>query len=284
VNAYFTPSSTVLCAGDCITFNNQTTGVATSWNWTFPGSTTPSSSQQQPGNICYNTPGIYPVTLTATNATLTDVHTDTIYVGQAFADTVNASICLGDVYTFPDGTTSQANTTHVSSLTGSFGCDSIITTNLSVFTLDTTVTNNGVLSVNAQIATVQWVNCGAGYAPVPGQTAYTFYPLTTGNYAAILTNGGCTDTSGCHYIITLGTNEPSTLNISVYPNPADGELTVTFKNGVLSDDISILDVTGREYDIRFRRTAGGVVITTADLSAGYYLLKAGDARMPFVKR
>ena len=282
VNAYFTPSASVICAGDCITFSNQTTGVATAWNWTFPGASVPASTQQQPGTICYNTPGVYPVTLTASNATLSDVHTDTIYVGQAYADSVNATICLGDVYTFPDGTTSQANTTHVSYLTGAYGCDSIITTQLSVVSIDTSITNLGVLTVNVQIPAVQWVNCN-GYVPIPGQTGYSFYPLSTGYYAAILTIGGCTDTSGCHYVQTLGLNDPNEAAFVLSPNPVTDLLSVKCLNGQCGENVRVYDLSGREMKLMIRTTDDGYLIDCSPISPGMYLLESDGFRSAFIR-
>jgi Zn-dependent metalloprotease/PKD repeat protein len=50
-----------------VQFVDQSEGEPTSWNWTFQGGT-PSSSTLQHPRIIYNTPGTYPVRLTATNS------------------------------------------------------------------------------------------------------------------------------------------------------------------------------------------------------------------------
>ncbi len=54
-----------ICAGDCISFNDLSTG-AVSWDWTFQGGTPATSNQQNP-TICFNDPGTFDVTLTVTN-------------------------------------------------------------------------------------------------------------------------------------------------------------------------------------------------------------------------
>ncbi len=69
--ASFTASSDTICEGSCITFTDNSTS-ATSWNWTFQGATTTSSSSQNPTNICYATSGTYQVTLVASNSNGSD--------------------------------------------------------------------------------------------------------------------------------------------------------------------------------------------------------------------
>ncbi|MDX2359964.1 MAG: T9SS type A sorting domain-containing protein [Crocinitomicaceae bacterium] len=66
--AWMTPSSTTLCGSGCIDFVDNSTNGPTSWNWTFPGSSTPTSTDQDPLNICWTSPGTYTVSLQACNA------------------------------------------------------------------------------------------------------------------------------------------------------------------------------------------------------------------------
>lgn len=61
--------------------------------------------------------------------------TTTVVVNPVFSATVNDTVCNGDSYTFPDGST-QSNisspVTHTSNLSTVHGCDSTITTNIAV--------------------------------------------------------------------------------------------------------------------------------------------------------
>jgi hypothetical protein len=54
----------MICPGTCTDFINLSQG-ANSYLWLFPGSSVVSSSDANPVNICYNTPGSYDVTLIA---------------------------------------------------------------------------------------------------------------------------------------------------------------------------------------------------------------------------
>ena len=81
--ADFNASDTVLCPGDCINFFDQSQNMVGSnltWLWEFPGSDSATSTQQSPQNICYQTPGVYNVTLTVTNANGSDVITQNQYI------------------------------------------------------------------------------------------------------------------------------------------------------------------------------------------------------------
>lgn len=57
----------VLCPGTCTSFSNLSTN-ATSYTWSFPGGSPSTSTDVNPQNICYNSPGHYPVSLIATNS------------------------------------------------------------------------------------------------------------------------------------------------------------------------------------------------------------------------
>jgi len=65
VNTGFSPST--ICAGGCLNFTDQSTLHPTWWSWSFPGSSLPSSGQQNPTNICYSTSGSFTVTLQDSN-------------------------------------------------------------------------------------------------------------------------------------------------------------------------------------------------------------------------
>lgn len=64
--ANFTASPTEGCSGIQVQFNDGSSSNTTQWLWTFEGGTPGTSSLENP-LIVYNTPGLYSVTLTATN-------------------------------------------------------------------------------------------------------------------------------------------------------------------------------------------------------------------------
>ena len=65
--AGFSSTDSTICVGDCIDFNDLSSGGPTGWNWYFFGATPNSSSAQNPTSICYNTVGNFDVALVSTN-------------------------------------------------------------------------------------------------------------------------------------------------------------------------------------------------------------------------
>ena len=58
-----------ICLGSCITFTDTTSGDPVLWSWDFGTNVTPiTSSEQNPGLVCFNTSGAYTIQLTVTNA------------------------------------------------------------------------------------------------------------------------------------------------------------------------------------------------------------------------
>ena len=67
-NADFLPVHQDICSTASISFSTNTTnGIASSWDWSFPGGT-PSVSNIPNPVVSYDTPGAYSVTLTVSNA------------------------------------------------------------------------------------------------------------------------------------------------------------------------------------------------------------------------
>ncbi|HNX43044.1 MAG TPA: lamin tail domain-containing protein [Bacteroidales bacterium] len=77
--ANFTGYPTTLLEGEYVQFTDLSANNPISWEWSFPGGTPESSTEQNP-NIRYNTFGVYPVTLTATNVYGSGTLTKTDYI------------------------------------------------------------------------------------------------------------------------------------------------------------------------------------------------------------
>lgn len=97
LNANFTASSQAICAGETITFTDNSTGTVQSQSWSFP-SGSPNSSNSSSPTITYNTPGTYNVsyTITGPNGNDTEVKNNFITVNASPSVSIsgNSSICL----------------------------------------------------------------------------------------------------------------------------------------------------------------------------------------------
>jgi PKD repeat protein len=78
--ADFTADVTSIPVGGTVNFTDLSSGNPTSWSWTFTGGTPANSTTQNPTLITYNTAGLYPVSLTATNASGSNTATKTNYI------------------------------------------------------------------------------------------------------------------------------------------------------------------------------------------------------------
>lgn len=64
---FSTPVQSIL-PGSAINFTSEAAGIPTTWQWNFEGGIPAVSTDTNPSNVLYQTPGIYDVTLTVTNA------------------------------------------------------------------------------------------------------------------------------------------------------------------------------------------------------------------------
>jgi PKD repeat protein len=78
-NAEFSADKTSICSGDLIQFTDESYNVVSGWTWTFTGGT-PSSSTDQNPVIAYSIPGLYEVTLNATDGSTNDTEVKTAYI------------------------------------------------------------------------------------------------------------------------------------------------------------------------------------------------------------
>ncbi|MGB0914642.1 MAG: zinc-dependent metalloprotease [Crocinitomicaceae bacterium] len=75
----FSADRTTVCPGEVITFTDASFNVVNGWTWTFPGGSPANSTDQNPV-VTYATPGLYEVTLEATDGAVTDTEIKTAYI------------------------------------------------------------------------------------------------------------------------------------------------------------------------------------------------------------
>ncbi|MEO8085865.1 MAG: T9SS type A sorting domain-containing protein [Bacteroidota bacterium] len=110
--ATFQSSTQNVCENSCINFTN-TSQNATMYQWSFPGATPGSSTNVNPSNICYNSPGNYDVMLIAGNFSQSDTllmpgYITVIPTPQAGFTATDTSLCQNGCINF---TSSSLNAT-----------------------------------------------------------------------------------------------------------------------------------------------------------------------------
>jgi hypothetical protein len=165
--------------------------------------------------------------------------------GGSTSATLNITVC--DEYLSPSGNYLwNASGTYHDTIPNAAGCDSIITVNLTITPVDVSLGMFGItLMANAINAYFQWIDCDNNFAHIPGAVFQQFTPTVNGNYACIVTQYGCSDTTICVPITTVGNSaidEESILR--VHPNPsADG--WVHLNHLIPGSKVRILDPAGK---------------------------------------
>jgi hypothetical protein len=167
-------------------------------------------------NQTITTSGTYLDTLT-NSVGCDSIITLNLTINQSSSSSLNQSAC--NSYTFNNQTITTSGT-YLDTLTNSVGCDSIVTLNLTINNSNTATTQSGTqLSASATGATYQWLTCSP-FTLIAGATNQTYTATTNGDYAVIVTENGCTDTSNCMTVNSVGINDINTNNlVTISPNP-----------------------------------------------------------------
>jgi hypothetical protein len=194
-------------------------------------------------------------------------HPTEIISSQTFTECVGFSVTVG---------TNTYNTTGVYNdvFTNAAGCDSTVTTNLTITMIDnaTTVANE-TITADLTGAIYQWVDCDNGNAPIAGATGQSFTAIVNGNYAVEITENGCTEMSNCVAIMSVGILENNGLSsIIIFPNPSTGMFTVSTnqlgKNYIITDNIGKVVMQGilntTQMDIDISNNAKGIYLLTIE--------------------
>lgn len=130
--------------------------------------------------------------------------------------------------------------------------------------------SNGTYYSLAENSTFQWINC-AGMTPVAGETGATFTPSVNGNYALIVTQGSCIDTSACISITNAGVTSVSNVkSVQVYPNPTS-QLLNLFSNTDIITALRVTDIYGKEL-MAIPAESRNVSIDISGFSSGTYFI------------
>lgn len=148
-------------------------------------------------------------------------------------------------YTLPSGKKVISSGIYKDTTLNSIGCDSIITANITIRNLDTTVSRLGARFIaNLSGAFYQWVNCNLGYYVIDGETDQDFTPKRSGSFAVIILKDNCSDTSSC--FTTVGLSENELLNsLSISPNPTTDNVSLNFDEVQPTLSVEIQDINGK---------------------------------------
>ncbi|NDC72980.1 MAG: hypothetical protein EBZ62_05930, partial [Sphingobacteriia bacterium] len=171
------------------------------------------------GSVSYNTTGIYTVQLTGSNGCDSVV---TLNLTVLDSDTTNLDevVCFGGSYTVGSSVYSTTGV-HVTTLTGSLGCDSVVILNLTVLPQATSVVNDTICSSSAGVTI--------------GTQTYSL----AGTYTVTLLGASA---AGCDSVVTLNlsVNPPLSLAFTLNGSAMGSVATGGSQSLCNNDDVLIL--------------------------------------------
>jgi len=151
---------------------------------------------------------------------------DSIAIGeQYFMETGNYTVTLSDYY----------------------GCDSVVTLSLTVFTVNTDVILSGTtLTSDTVDASYQWLDCNDNYSPITEAVSNSFSPVIDGSFAVQVSQNGCIDTSSCYTVTGITYIENNFGNsLKIYPNPTNGNIKIELSISYIDITIKLESITGQ---------------------------------------
>ena len=213
--------------------------------------------------------------------TLTEITSNCDVTPTAATATDNCSGTLTGVSDVPFPITALGTTLVTWTYTDDCGNVSTQTQDVTITAIDVTTTmasDNITIVANNFGQTYQWIDCNTGLA-IPGETNHNYTPTYGSNFAVIITQNGCSDTSAC-VASTVGINPIDidfNLELVVFPNPStNGNFSIELKgewNGEV--EIELVDTRGR---LIYKELTTNKVLKVKlnDLETGTYYVRAID--------
>ena len=190
-------------------------------------------------------------------------------INQPTSSSNTQSICEGDSYSFNGSILTNAGTYH-DTLSNANNCDSLITLLLNVTSLNALISiSNDTLTASGN-GTMQWYDCNTNQQ-ISGATNNTYIATGVGSYAAIITNGNCSDTTVCVTYIGVNDLPIADSELLIYPNPANETVTITANN---IKEIVVTNLLGEiVQSLKYNVQSNTATIDISKLPQGIYLLR-----------
>lgn len=201
-------------------------------------------------------------------------NTSNFVAGASTATITTAYICPGASYTYNGNVLTVAGS-YVDTLQNSQGCDSLVQLNLVQLLVDTSVTQNGfTFTANHVSPTYKWLDCNNGYAVIPGAVSQSYTPTVPGSYAVVISQSGCSDTSNCHVMATVGLNSLNAIQgLAVYPTYTNDIVKLDFNQTRNNVSIDVMDISGKVVYSATESHISNSHISLVDFAAGMYFIR-----------
>ncbi len=297
-----------ICENGTGTYSVTNNPNATSYTWTLPSGWSGTSTTNTINATAGTNGGT--IAVTANNAcgssaqqTLT-VSTSAV-PNQPAAISGTATICENGTgtysvtnnpnatnytWTLPSGWSGTSTTNTINATAGTNGgtisvtannaCGSSTqqTFNVTVNTVDNTVSADGiVLTSNQSGASYQWLDCSNGNAPITNATGQSFTPSQNGSYAVEVTLNGCSETSSCIAVNSVGIEDVIYGDLlNVYPNPGEGLYTISSETAFNAASVTVYSASGQLVMSRENIFGNEVKIDLTNQPGGVYVVSLNN--------
>lgn len=307
--ADFSGSPVAVVVGNSVQFTDLSLNDPTSWSWTFAGGTPGTSTVQNPV-VMYNTPGIYAVSLTATNTLGSNTKTMNGYITVTEVGTYCESHSNSNAIDYIAGVniasfSNPSGASFYSDFTGQMidilpGSSNIVSlspyygTQRAFWRIWIDMNGDGDFDDSGELLfsanNKKGVVTGSLIIPttVTGQTRMRITMKTGGapTTCEVFANGEVED-----YTVNFG-NAPaapaavsvgSNLNLEIYPNPANDVLNVVVTGNANAVNIKVYSALGviiKDFNAKDRSTT----INLSNFSKGIYYIGVDDGVKTALKR
>ncbi len=214
--ADFAISNYTICAGSCVTFTDLSINNPTGWTWTFPSGNPATSNLQNPGVVCFNTPGVYDIKLNIVYPGGVDSTTRTLTVLPVPVATITGDtmLCAGEStvltadppglnYVWSNGDLTQttsitpaANTTYTVIVNQGICADTAVAT-VQVFPVPVASVSGDITLCEGESSVLTASPAGLSYLWDNGSTSQsiTVTPATSTTYTVTVTQAICSSTA-----------------------------------------------------------------------------------------
>jgi hypothetical protein len=197
-----------------------------------------------------------------------------VTVNNSTAESISSSSCFE--YSAPSGVTYFKSGNYSDTIANFAGCDSIISINLTIDTVQTDVTvgpTGNVLTADLLATNYQWIDC-VDSSSISGEISQSFTPIINGDYAVIIDDNGCIDTSDCYLVSSVSITEGNfAKSIKAFPNPVTDILDINLGQTVDEIRFELFDINSKLIRSKKYSSKSELKINMSDLESGIYLVK-----------
>lgn len=189
------------------------------------------------------------------------------------------TICFGTTYTIDSKEYDEDGEYH-DTLVNANGCDSIVTTFLTVepSLINITQTGTKLEASGSDLVAYFWIDCETNDTLATGKN---FEATQNGSYKLVVQSSTCTESSSCFAFDYISVHSINAFQVAIFPNPTTDFIYINAAEVI--EYISILDVSGRTMSV-FAPNENSTHFDLSNLQAGIYFIQMHSKGEKVIRR